>query len=113
MDVLLITPEGTQRRSPDELHALLDDARAGRGLLWVDVPLWDDEAAAALTGRFGIHPRAADDCARRNPVPKVHVYSDHLFLVLHAPERGRRGTCTTSNSTSSSDRAGTSPCTGR
>ena len=91
MDVLLITPEGTQRRSPDELDALLDDVRAGRGLLWVDVPRWDADAAAALTDRFGIHPRAADDCARRNPVPKVHLYSDHLFLVLHAPERGARG----------------------
>ena len=91
MDVLLITPEGTQRRSPDELDALLDDARAGRGVLWVDVPAWDDETAAALTDRFGIHPRAAGDCARRNPVPKVHLYSDHLFLVLHAPERGARG----------------------
>ena len=57
----------------------------------MDVPLWDDDAAAALTDRFGIHPRAADDCAKRNPVPKVHVYPDHLFVVLHAPERGARG----------------------
>jgi len=24
-------------------------------------------------------------------VPKVHLYSDHLFLVLHSPERGARG----------------------
>jgi Mg2+ and Co2+ transporter CorA len=91
MDVLLITRDGTERRSPDELDALLDDARAGRGVLWVDVPAWDDEAAAALTDRFGIHPRAAGDCGRRNPVPKVHLHRDHLFLVLHAPERGERG----------------------
>jgi Mg2+ and Co2+ transporter CorA len=91
VQVLLITADGTQRRSPDELDALLADARAGRGLLWVDVPLWDDDAAAALTERFGIHPRAAGDCAKRNPVPKVHLYRDHLFVVLHGPERGARG----------------------
>ena len=91
MQVLLITADGTQRRSPDELDALLADARAGRGLLWIDVPLWDDDAAAALTERFGIHPRAAGDCAKRNPVPKVHLYRDHLFVVLHGPERGARG----------------------
>ena len=91
MQVLLITADGTQRRSPDELDALLADARAGRGLLWVDVPLWEDDVAAVLTERFGIHPRAADDCARRNPVPKVHLYRDHLFVVLHGPERGARG----------------------
>jgi Mg2+ and Co2+ transporter CorA len=27
----------------------------------------------------------------RNQVPKVHAYSDHVFIVLHAPERGRGG----------------------
>jgi Mg2+ and Co2+ transporter CorA len=87
VQVLLITADGTQRRSLDELDALLADARAGRGLIWIDVPLWDDDAAAVLTERFGIHPRAAGDCAKRNPVPKVHVYRDHQFVVLHGPER--------------------------
>jgi magnesium transporter len=91
VEVLLITADGAQPRSPDELDELLADVRGGRGVLWVDVPLWDEAAAAALTDRFGIHPRAADDCARRNPVPKVHLYPDHLFVVLHAPERGDRG----------------------
>jgi magnesium transporter len=91
MEVLLVTPAGAERHTPDELDELLAQARAGGGVLWVDVPAWDDEADAALTERFGIHPRAAGDCARRNPVPKVHRYSDHLFLVLHAPERGDRG----------------------
>jgi len=91
VEVLLITADGAQPRSPDELDELLADVRGGRGVLWVDVPLWDEAAAAALTDRFGIHPRAADDCARRNPVPKVHLYPDHLFVVLHAPERGERG----------------------
>jgi magnesium transporter len=91
VDVLLITADGAQPRSADELDELLADVHAGRGVLWVDVPLWDEAAAAALTHRFGIHPRAADDCGRRNPVPKVHLYSDHLFVVLHSPERGARG----------------------
>lgn len=91
MDVLLLTPDGVAQRAVDELDALLADARAGRGILWIDVPLWDDAAAAALTDRFGIHPRAAGDSAKRNPVPKVHRYRDHLFVVLHAPQRGARG----------------------
>ena len=91
MEVLLVTPSGVEQRSPDELDALLEKTRAGQGVLWVDVPVWDDAAADVLVDRFGIHPRAAADCARRNPVPKVHLYSDHLFVVLHAPERGDRG----------------------
>jgi magnesium transporter len=87
VDVLLVSAGGVERRSLEELDELL----AGPGLVWVDVPAWDDEAAAVLPARFGIHERAAADCARRNPVPKVHVYPGHVFVVLHAPERGARG----------------------
>ncbi len=27
----------------------------------------------------------------RNHVPRVHVYPDHLFIVIHAPEIGKAG----------------------
>lgn len=91
MEVLLITADGARRHSPDDLDTLLADVSTGRGVLWVDVPAWDDAAAEILTGRFGIHPMAASDCAKRNPVPKVHFSRDHLFVVLHSPERGDRG----------------------
>jgi magnesium transporter len=87
MDVLRLSGEGVERRGPDDLDLLLK----GEGVVWVDVPAWDDDAAAVLTERFEIHERAAADCARRNPVPKVHVYPGHVFFVLHAPERGARG----------------------
>jgi len=40
---------------------------------------------------FGFHPRAVQDCRDRNPIPKVHVYGDHVFVVLHAPEPGTGG----------------------
>ena len=44
-----------------------------------------------LTEMFGFHPRAVRECFERNHVPKVHLYADHAFLVLHAPELGRAG----------------------
>jgi magnesium transporter len=87
MEVLVLSTAGVERRRPDEL----DTPIPRNGVLWVDVPSWDDEAATVLSPRFGIHERAAADCARRNPVPKVHVYPGHVFVVLHAPERGARG----------------------
>ena len=31
------------------------------------------------------------DACERNRVPKLHAYSDHVFVVLHTPELGRRG----------------------
>lgn|GEM_PF-230511 len=74
--------------SVDELAALLarDD-----GLVWVDVPTWDDEAQQVLAEVFCFHPLAIKDCIARNQVPKVHVYAAYLFLVLHAPEGGKDG----------------------
>ena len=87
MDVRLITPNGVERRRPDEIETLLD----GPDLIWIDVPHWDATTEETLGKRLHLHPRAMHDCAVRNPVPKVHVYPEQVFLVMHAPERGARG----------------------
>jgi magnesium transporter len=87
VDVRLITAEGVSRHRPDEIEALLDRP----GLTWIDVRYWDADTADFLGKRLGLHKRAINDCAHRNPVPKMHVYPDHTFVVLHAPEPGARG----------------------
>jgi Mg2+ and Co2+ transporter CorA len=61
------------------------------GFVWVDLPVDDPETERVLTEVFGFHPLAVRDCLERNPVPKVHVYADHVFVVLHAPATGRGG----------------------
>jgi Mg2+ and Co2+ transporter CorA len=88
MDVRLITDEGVQERAADDLVALLlrED-----GLVWVDIPDCDAEAERVLSEVFGFHPMAVRDSVERNRVPKVHAYPDHVFVVLHAPERGACG----------------------
>jgi magnesium transporter len=87
MQIRVISPEGLESRQVDELEKLL----AGPDLVWVDLPSWDDEAAEVLGRLLSLHPRAVQDCAQRNPMPKVQVYPDHVFVVLHAPEQGKRG----------------------
>jgi len=61
------------------------------GLVWLDVPTWDEAAEHVLREVFAFHPLAISDCAKRNQVPKVHVYPDHVFLVLHSPHAGVAG----------------------
>jgi magnesium transporter len=61
------------------------------GVLWLDVPAWDEQAERLLRDVFGFHPLAIQDSAQRNHVPKTHVYRDHVFLVLHAPQTGAAG----------------------
>lgn len=84
----MVTPDAVSRHEVADLPGLLarDD-----GVLWLDVPEGDPDAVPVLGDVFGFHPKAVQDCLGRNPVPKVHVYSDHVFVVLHAPEAGAGG----------------------
>jgi magnesium transporter len=88
MDIRLVTPDGVRTHKVDDLPDLLagDD-----GVLWVDVPEGDPDTVPVLSEMFGFHPKAVQDCVQRNPVPKVHLYGDHVFVVLHAPEPGLAG----------------------
>ena len=88
MDVRFITDQGIEDRSAAELGVLL---RSDTGLVWVDIPVCDEESARVLLEVFGFHRLAVRDCVERNRVPKVHGYGDHVLIVLHAPERGQRG----------------------
>ena len=88
MEVRWIGPAGAERHGPEDLPELL--GRDG-GVLWVDVPPDDPDSARVLDEVFAFHPQAVADCLCRNPAPKLHVYPDHVFLVLHSPEPGPRG----------------------
>src|SRR5919197_3397006 len=88
MDVRFLSDEGIEQHSVGELEELL--ARDA-GLVWVDIPNCDERAARVLSEVLGFHPLAVRDCVERTVVPKVHVYRDHVFVVLHAPELGKGG----------------------
>jgi Mg2+ and Co2+ transporter CorA len=88
MDVWLLTADGIAQQSVDDLPSLLEQSD---GFVWVDIPHPDEEAVQVLSKVFTFHYQAVHDCAERNMVPKVHAYSDHVFVVLHTPEMGMRG----------------------
>ena len=83
-----IDSEGVSEGDLAELAALRK--RTG-GFLWLDVPEWSDDAEASLANEFQFHPMAIAKSKNRNHVPRVHVYPDHLFIVVHAPEIGAGG----------------------
>jgi magnesium transporter len=88
MDVRVITGTGVVQHHVDDLPDLL---KCPDELIWVDVPGCDALAEYVLSEVFGFHPMAVRDCVQRNRVPRVHIYVDHVFVVLHGPERGERG----------------------
>jgi magnesium transporter len=88
MDVCFVSDAGIQEHPVGELEALLE---RDDGIVWVDIPVCDEEAARVLSEVFGFHPLAVGACIERNAVPKVRAYRDHVFVVLHGPELGRGG----------------------
>jgi hypothetical protein len=87
MDVHFVSDDGIQQHRVGELEQLLarDD-----GLVWVDMPVCDQEAARVLSEVFGFHPLAVQACIERNAVPKVRAYRDHIFVI--SSPRARRPT---------------------
>jgi magnesium transporter len=61
------------------------------GFLWLDIPEWDDHAEEILANEFQFHAMAIAESKSRSHVPRVHVYPDHIFIVVHAPEIGAAG----------------------
>lgn len=88
--LLWVDPETREvtRRAETELPELLADQS---GWLWLDVPEPDEQTAALLGEVFKAHPAAINDVLERNHVPRLHVYGQALFLVLHRPAAGEGG----------------------
>jgi magnesium transporter len=80
--------EGVSLRELAELPDLLTRTD---GFLWLDIPVWSEQADDILANQFCFHPMAIDECRNRNHIPRVHVYPQHLFIVVHAPEVGTSG----------------------
>lgn len=85
---MVVLDSGVERHDVAELPGLLERRDA---VVWVDVPVCDDASVEVLTEVFRFHPIAVRDCVERNHVSKLHVYPDHVFTVLHAPQLGARG----------------------
>ncbi|WP_375425758.1 magnesium transporter CorA family protein [uncultured Friedmanniella sp.] len=88
MELWWIDADGVSERDLADLHDL---RQREDGFLWLDVPEWSEEAEGILAAEFGFHPMALAEARERNHTPRVHVYSDHLYLILHAPEIGTAG----------------------
>ena len=82
MDVRWVDADGVHPADAGEVGADRDD-----GFHWVDIPVWDDQADELLE-KLGCHPLLRQSCARRNFVPIVHGYDDHVFITVQSPLAG-------------------------
>lgn len=87
MEVLFLDGDGAHPRAAEDV---VDLFAHGDGFFWIDVPAWDGESEALLRG-LGCHPMVLEACRRRNFVPTVHGYEDHVFVTTQSPFLGEAG----------------------
>lgn len=88
---VLWVDQATRSATPRTLEEVPGLLRDSGGWLWLDIPEPDAATAGLLTDVFGLHPAAVRDVLERNHVPRLHVYGETLFVVLHRPEPGEHG----------------------
>ena len=59
--------------------------------VWLDIEDPTEQDLAMIQEEFGAHKLAIEDAGTRNQRPKVDVYEDHFFLVLHALSMDEKG----------------------
>jgi magnesium transporter len=87
VEVRFIDGQGVRTCEADDLVELFSHED---GFYWIDVPTWEEDAEALLTG-LGCHPMVIESCRQRNYVPTVHGYEDHVFITSQSPYLGRAG----------------------
>lgn len=83
MNIYWVSSAGIEPQPLKDLEALL---KQESGFVWVDIPECDKVASQVLSRVFCFHPMAVRDCTEPRHMPKIHAYTDHIFLVLHNPE---------------------------
>ena len=85
MEARWITEDGSHPLPPDAVHdTLLKDD----GVVWVDLDHTDAPGMRLLTELLKIHPADLEECSTRTPVPKLHLYADHVFSAINGLARG-------------------------
>ncbi len=64
-------------------------------LTWVNIEQSTEREIDYLAKNYPFHPLDLDDCLSRIQRPKIDVYEDYLFLVLHLPVYNKKARVTT------------------
>ncbi len=63
---------------------MIETIKIGR-LRWLHVHAPSDEDFEFLESTFHFHPLDLEDCRQTNQRPKIDIYDDYYFLILHFP----------------------------
>lgn len=88
MEICVIDETGARPVSEVSADELLSRQT---GFVWIDFDHTDVEGMALLTKVIKAEQSDILDCSTRTPVPKIHLYVDHLFSAINGVARGTDG----------------------
>ncbi|MCK9452216.1 MAG: magnesium transporter CorA family protein [Bacteroidales bacterium] len=68
---------------------MMDTLKMGR-LKWHHILNPDEEDFSFLRDKYHFHPLDIEDCRSMNQRPKIDIYDDYYFLILHFPNFDRQ-----------------------
>lgn len=57
----------------------------GTNFVWIDLQNPDREHVEKLAAEFNFNALNVEDCLTKFEIPKLDIYKDHMFLILHFP----------------------------
>lgn len=63
---------------------MIDQLKVGK-LRWIHIPVASDENMDYLRNNFNFHPLDIEDCQSKVQRPKIDIYDDYRFIILHFP----------------------------
>ena len=78
--------EGGRRIADLEIDHLDDFKTAPGQFLWIGLHEPDEVLLARMQKRFGLHDLAVEDTRNAHQRPKLEVYGDAIFMVLHTAQ---------------------------
>ena len=73
---------GRSNKKIEEIH--------GNGFVWLDLQNPDRRYVEDLAKEYNLNALNIEDCLTKFELPKLDVYNDHIFLILHFPPIGQR-----------------------
>ena len=64
---------------------MTESVKLGGRLKWYNIPIPSEQDLNQLDSQFHFHALDLEDCRQSNQRPKIDVYEDYYFLILHFP----------------------------
>ncbi len=68
---------------------MIETVKLGGRLKWYNVQSPTEEDFEYLLNTFHFHPLDIEDCKQSNQRPKIDIYDDYYFIILHFPKFDR------------------------